>query len=629
MSTKPIKLGLIVVSSFLASINAERTHTIALSNNSGHSSDNINDLATLKTERTIEDFGCGNGFLFGLKLRTDGYAEETSWKLTHQYGSVVASQGEKPLADKTVYSYKECLPHGCYTFQISDSFGDGISQHTNNGSYKGYVNEKEEFYGGEFLSLATNAFCTGEFSTGCSDGGSEFEFKLVLQSDGFGSETAWDLRDSKNTPIYYKPLLESNNEYSEKKILPGGCYTFNLYDSWGDGFCCSHGDGSATGYVDDKVTFNVKSFGSVFTSSFCNCGNFPSLAPTVIPTVKPSRLPSAFPSAPPSDTPTLVPTMIPSNYPSIEPSVIPSGSPTTAPPTRKPTSRPTENTYPPSAQPSQSHSDTPSQNPSITCGTNQFVLQIEEVPTMDKIEDTTADDDDFVVVGDDMVMAGGLFMIPLETIELRKSKSMNPANKWNLLDSAGNMIYTEESQNSSPQNRVSDGSGVPVGYQCFRKGCYTFKFSEDEGIGLMGGLDGGNFQPETELIGFAAGKPVAFTNGADGSKSFCSTGCNSNEFFFEFELMTDRWSNETSWDVRDSSHQIIEGKPPKTYTQSSTLYTENRCYPKGCYTFYVYDTWGDGFCCDYGQGYVELFVDGVATFKEQAFTKTLGYFFCG
>lgn len=185
-----------------------------------------------------------------------------------------------------------------------------------------------------------------------------------------------------------------------------------------------------------------------------------------------------------------------------------------------------------------------------------------------------------------------------------------------MFDSDGQLVLSSDERDTGRHARTSSLSSKGG---CFRKGCYTFSFIEDEVTS----------QANTKIIGFVAGKEVEFSNGSDGTKSFCSTGCKDSEFFFELELITDSNSNETYWDIRDSTQQVMESKPPGSYQNPSTLYTENLCLVKGCYSYYVYDTWGDGICCDFGEGHVHGFVDGKSAFQGNDFGKIYGWFFCG
>ena len=58
-------------------------------------------------------------------ILTDNYPEETTWSVTNDEGDVVWSGG--PYAeDETTYSESLCLPFGCYSLIVVDSYGDGI-----------------------------------------------------------------------------------------------------------------------------------------------------------------------------------------------------------------------------------------------------------------------------------------------------------------------------------------------------------------------------------------------------------------------------------------------------------------------------------------------------------------------
>ena len=58
-------------------------------------------------------------------ILTDNYPDETTWVVTNDEGDVVWSGG--PYADgETTYSESLCLPFGCYSLVVVDSYGDGI-----------------------------------------------------------------------------------------------------------------------------------------------------------------------------------------------------------------------------------------------------------------------------------------------------------------------------------------------------------------------------------------------------------------------------------------------------------------------------------------------------------------------
>ena len=72
---------------------------------------------------------------------------------------------------------------------------------------------------------------------------------LTLLTDGYGSETSWEFKDSNDTILYSGETNVYGNEttYNHTFDVPtGGCYSFTIYDSEGDGICCGWGSGSYT-----------------------------------------------------------------------------------------------------------------------------------------------------------------------------------------------------------------------------------------------------------------------------------------------------------------------------------------------------------------------------------------------
>jgi hypothetical protein len=89
-----------------------------------------------------------------------------------------------------------------------------------------------------------------------------------LLTDSFGSETSWELLDGGGNQVmaagfqFTGTFLTSNTAYSVTECLdPSQCYTFNIYDSFGDGICCFWGQG----------TYSITFDGAVVAQS--NAGN--------------------------------------------------------------------------------------------------------------------------------------------------------------------------------------------------------------------------------------------------------------------------------------------------------------------------------------------------------------------
>jgi hypothetical protein len=96
-------------------------------------------------------------------INLDNYPEETSWTITNDAGSVVASGGTYgAFPDGSTVTEDLCLVDDCYTFTINDSYGDGICCAYGSGSYtvtdgSGSVLAS----GGSFGSSEATDFCFG------------------------------------------------------------------------------------------------------------------------------------------------------------------------------------------------------------------------------------------------------------------------------------------------------------------------------------------------------------------------------------------------------------------------------------------------------------------------------------
>lgn len=86
----------------------------------------------------------------------------------------------------------------------------------------------------------------------------------------------------------------------------------------------------------------------------------------------------------------------------------------------------------------------------------------------------------------------------------------------------------------------------------------------------------------------------------------------------EFELFTDFYAEETSWELRNEDGQVLYSDDNldqfNDYNETFELTEE------GCYTFTIFDTQGDGICCEYGPGsYTLTTADGVVIAEGGAF----------
>lgn len=125
--------------------------------------------------------------------------------------------------------------------------------------------------GNVIRSTVNNASCLSS----CNGGGgcTDNEVTFTLTFDNYASETSWNLKNASGTTI------ESGGGYGSAQngttitktfCLADGCYDFTILDSYGDGICCSYGNGSyelkdASG----TVLASGGQFGSSETKNIC------------------------------------------------------------------------------------------------------------------------------------------------------------------------------------------------------------------------------------------------------------------------------------------------------------------------------------------------------------------------
>lgn len=84
----------------------------------------------------------------------------------------------------------------------------------------------------------------------------------------------------------------------------------------------------------------------------------------------------------------------------------------------------------------------------------------------------------------------------------------------------------------------------------------------------------------------------------------CPSGCQDNEL--TLTIVLDDYPEETTWEVKDGNTVLASGGP---YSNAGSSVTEDICVPDGCYDFVIYDSYGDGICCAWGNGSYELTED--------------------
>jgi hypothetical protein len=94
---------------------------------------------------------------------------------------------------------------------------------------------------------------------------------------------------------------------------------------------------------------------------------------------------------------------------------------------------------------------------------------------------------------------------------------------------------------------------------------------------------------------------------------------------FNFKILTDNFADETSWTLR-LGQTVVASRTLGSYKSAGTSVTTEVCLGPGTYTFTISDSYGDGICCNEGNGKYEGYVNGDLVFNGGRFgsaeTKT-------
>ncbi|MCB0615169.1 MAG: zinc-dependent metalloprotease, partial [Phaeodactylibacter sp.] len=94
--------------------------------------------------------------------------------------------------------------------------------------------------------------------------------------------------------------------------------------------------------------------------------------------------------------------------------------------------------------------------------------------------------------------------------------------------------------------------------------------------------------------------------GDDGGNNPPPTGDSCAGQELALSIVLDAYGSETSWELRDSNNTILYSGGPYPNTTNGALVEQKFCLPDGCYTFYISDSFGDGICCNFGNGAYSL-----------------------
>jgi hypothetical protein len=147
----------------------------------------------------------------------------------------------------------------------------------------------------------------------------------------------------------------------------------------------------------------------------------------------------------------------------------------------------------------------------------------------------------------------------------------------------------------------------------FGESQYTLNVYDEFGDGLCCGYGQGSYSATMDSV--VVGSGGRFTNLASSTFGSCQPG------YFVMTVTTDNYPSETRWELVDDCDNgkiVMQGGP---YTSAGTKYIENSQVGKSQFTLNVYDEFGDGLCCAYGQGSFSATMDGVVVDSGGDFDK--------
>merc|ERR1712183_633739 len=177
----------------------------------------------------------------------------------------------------------------------------------------------------------TNGVCSSVLD--CSICGGGASSLLELTTDNYPAETTWDIKNSSGDEKYNgSGYSDANTLYTINMCLASDEYTFTITDAYGDGICCSYGNGGYIIKVADTEVVNGGDFGDSKTETFTVNGPAPTnpsptTAPVTNPTAPPTTVPVTNPTAPPTTAPVTNPTTSPVSSPVTPPTTSPVSSP--------------------------------------------------------------------------------------------------------------------------------------------------------------------------------------------------------------------------------------------------------------------------------------------------------------
>lgn len=215
-------------------------------------------------------------------LALDQKPTDTNWSLIDSASGQTYLEGGSYVQSDAFTSIVEssCIPSvSCAFFQIQDSSGNGICcEDYGRGSYKVLMNGIEIVEGGEFEfmseQIGVNACLSSSSPTGsipptasiapsispaptfippeCND--ESVSVRVEITTDEYPEDNKWELLVDGAIVSEAGPYSEAESSFVSDLCVPlDSCIVFTIHDEYGDGLCCTSGEGGYALFVGGKI----------------------------------------------------------------------------------------------------------------------------------------------------------------------------------------------------------------------------------------------------------------------------------------------------------------------------------------------------------------------------------------
>lgn len=170
-------------------------------------------------------------------IKPDNRPQDISWELVSISGDTLAKG--KSVGDTL------CIVDTCVQFVIHDLGNNGLCCTQGTGYYQVWYNDFKVKQSTRFTSKETTWLGC---KLTCSDPG-KTAMRIYIDADNYPNETTWDLLDRTTGDTIVKG--KSNND--TVCVAKNRCLKFSVHDTYGDGKCCTQGEGGYRVYLDSAL----------------------------------------------------------------------------------------------------------------------------------------------------------------------------------------------------------------------------------------------------------------------------------------------------------------------------------------------------------------------------------------